>query len=208
MSDVIKHHGVLGQKWGVRRYQPYPKGYKGKGEFVGEDGVEYVSNRKIKRINKKQEKEMRKVDESIKAYENRIKKREKLLGNEKLQRKRDSWDIIYKNGYMRNNMLPEYKKIIDKTNPIPVSYLKVALSQLKDYRNTYHELRQKYGAVKMSDIKKTGIDYSDADKVKENLVKVFYGQKVNNIYDGVKNVDAIKNDTKVSYRYTDFLFDR
>ena len=36
----LHHHGVKGQKWGVRRYQPYPKGKHG--TFLGQDRDEDI----------------------------------------------------------------------------------------------------------------------------------------------------------------------
>ena len=46
-SDVLCHHGVLGMKWGIRRYQPYPEGHTG-GKEVG------AAKRERKKLSKEQ----------------------------------------------------------------------------------------------------------------------------------------------------------
>lgn len=60
-EEVLAHHGILGMKWGIRRYQPYPSDYTGDGKFVGK-----LAARKAAKIEKRQARHQAKTNTRIK----------------------------------------------------------------------------------------------------------------------------------------------
>ena len=82
LSTELMHHGIMGMRWGIRRFQPYPDDYKGSGKEVGKAKVKASKLREDVDLLRNKRSVTRAIDSEIGKTKKRMEKA-KVKGNDK-----------------------------------------------------------------------------------------------------------------------------
>ena len=148
-EQYLQHYGVLGMKWGVRRYQPYPKGSKNKGKFLG----------KVKKA----------ASNSLPGQVVRSKAREIGMTNEMKDIDNKSTKDIQKIGkrLQKENELKRLTTIGTKTSPFDVGRKMAAKKQYRNRgRMSDQELNRKVNRLKAIDLLSQNVSKANEDNIK------------------------------------------
>lgn len=107
----IYHYGVLGMKWGIRRYQPYPKGQGHKGTFLDKKKKQYINaTENKKKYQQKKRAALKTVVNTPKNAAKKIKNKAEVKKTPKEDIKKLS-DVELRERVNRMNLEQQYSKL-------------------------------------------------------------------------------------------------
>lgn len=155
-NDVICHHGILGMHWGIRRFQPYGKGYHGDGKFVGT--LKKGADRVKKGIRDIRDKKYREYDTSYEKAGSKYARRTKYTnidGSLNEKGKFHSQDYITKqikkNSNYYDKQIKKYNKRAEEYKDEPEMRDKF-LELAKQAENTKNKVNQSIKGMNIDDV--------------------------------------------------------
>lgn len=158
-ANELNHHGVLGMKWGIRRFQPYPDGYRGDGKYVGPNAQkDFAEN--IKQLAKSTSKYARKgIKYRPQGYD--YSTGEVRIATELKNKRVKKANAIYKQKLdeevgKRIASNPKLKKSSERLSELLEKY-----DLYEPEMNEYYEIKNKKDAAKLRQIKKEMVNELD-----------------------------------------------